>query len=103
MRKGCGRPATADKDEKTYVKFPKHFRAYALVLLITSFHSWSAPAKDKPDAKDKLSFRVDLKQFGYNTDAAEYSSLGFLPNDLLLVVINQRVFYRLDGHCYRFR
>jgi hypothetical protein len=75
------------------VNLSKHFRAYALVLLITSFHSWSAQAKDKPHAKAKLSFRVDLKQFGYITDAAEYSSLGFLSNDLLLLVVNQRVFY----------
>ena len=78
------------------MNFPRHFRAYALVLLITSFHSWSAQAKDKPEATGKPSFRVDLKQFGYITDAAEYSSLGFLSNDLLLVVVNQRVFYRVQ-------
>jgi hypothetical protein len=78
------------------VNFPRQLRAYALVLLITSFQSWSAQAKDKHDAKDKPSFRVDLKQFGYITDAAEYSSLGFLSNDLLLLVVNQRLFYRVQ-------
>ena len=69
---------------------PKPARVSALVLLIASLHAWRA------EAKDKLSFQVDLKQFGYVTDAAEYSSLGFLSNDLLLVVVNQRLVYRVQ-------
>ena len=61
-----------------------------LVLLIVSFQPQSA------DAKDKSSFRAELKQFGYLNDAAEYSSLGFLSDDLLLVTINQRVSHAVD-------
>ena len=70
---------------------PKPARVSALVLLIASLHAWSAETKDKP------SFQVDLKQFGYVADAAEYSTLGFLSNDLLLVVVNQRVVYRVQA------
>jgi len=59
-----------------------------LVVLICQFSPRSADATDKP------SFRIDLKQFGYIKDheTAEYSSLGFLSDELLLVTINQRVF-----------
>jgi hypothetical protein len=78
------------------VNFAKHFRVYALVLLATSFHSWSAQAKDRPDAKNRSSFRVDLKQFGYLTDEGEFSSLGFLSNNLLLVVVNQGVLFSVQ-------
>ena len=72
------------------MNFRKNLCAYALLWVITAIHSVSAQAKDEP------SFRVELKQFGYVTDAAEYSSVGFLSNDLLLVVVNQRVFYRVQ-------
>jgi hypothetical protein len=63
-----------------------------LVLLIVSFQALNA------DAKDKSWFRAELKQFGYMNDSrtAEYSSLGFLSDDLLLVTINQRVFRGVD-------
>ena len=63
-----------------------------LVLLIVSFQPQNA------DAKDKSSFRAELKQFGYINDSrtAEYSSLGFLSDDLLLVTINQRVSHGVD-------
>jgi hypothetical protein len=49
----------------------------------------------RADAKDKSFFRADLKQFGYikNSGTAEYSSLDFLSDELLLVTINQVVFY----------
>jgi hypothetical protein len=58
-----------------------------LIVLIVSIQTRRAHAKDKP------LFRADLKQFGYITGhAAEYSSIGFLSEGLLLVVINQRVF-----------
>lgn len=66
----------------------KHACTLLLSLLATS-HSWTSEAKDRP------SFRANLQQFGYLTGrgVAEYSSLGFLSNDLLLVVVNQRVFH----------
>ena len=54
--------------------------------------------KPAAEAKDKQFFRADLKQFGYISGAgpAEYSSLGFLSEDFLLVVVNQRVFGRVE-------
>lgn len=63
-----------------------------LVLLIVSFQPQSA------DAKNKSSFRAKLKHFGYMTDSytAEYSSLGFLSDNLLLVTINQWVSHGVD-------
>jgi len=51
------------------------------------------------EAKDKQFFRADLEQFGYisGAGATEYSSLGFLSEDFLLVVVNQRVFGRVEA------
>jgi len=72
------------------VIIPKPDRVSAFILLIASLYAGSAKANDKP------SFQVDLKQFGYVMDAAEYSYLGFLSGDLLLVVVNQQVFYRVQ-------
>jgi hypothetical protein len=63
-----------------------------LVVLIVSALPRSADAEGKP------SLRADLNQFGYigGNGPAEYSTLGFLSDDLLLVVINQRVFHGVD-------
>ena len=46
------------------------------------------------DAKARPSFRWNLKQYGYveSSSVDEYSSLGFLSDDLLLVTLNQRTF-----------
>jgi len=62
-----------------------------LAVLIVSTLPRSAVAKDKP------SFRADLKQFGYveSNGPAEYSTLGFLSDDLLLIAVNQRLFHVL--------
>ena len=80
------------------MNFPRHFRSYALLLLVIFFRCWVAQAKDELEANDgdKPSFRADLKRFGYIANAAEYSSLGFLSDDLLVVVVNQRVFHRVE-------
>lgn len=63
-----------------------------LAVLIASTLPRSAVAKDKP------SFRADLKQFGYveSNGPAEYSTLGFLSDDLLLIAVNQRLFHTVD-------
>src|SRR5215472_10765003 len=57
----------------------------ALTLLSCSPSSGGA----KPGEPE---FRADLKQFGYLSQdrVAEYSSIGFLSDELLLVTINQR-------------
>ena len=39
------RVATLELFTGYYVNLPKHFRAYALALLIASFHTWTAQAK----------------------------------------------------------
>ena len=59
----------------------------ALILFITT-------SLQQANAKPKPSFRSNLKQFGYveARDVWEYSSLGFLSDDLLLVTINQQRF-----------
>src|SRR5258707_459373 len=65
----------------------RHVAGLALLVMTISAQSRIAEAKVKP------SFRADLKEFGYigGQGPAEYSSLGFLSDDLLLVAINQEV------------
>jgi hypothetical protein len=50
------------------------------------------------DGRREPSFRADLQQFGYieGSGPQEYSTLGFLSEDLLLAAINQRLFHGAD-------
>jgi len=55
------------------------------------FNFSSIPLQQTSRCKD-----MSYSGFHENTEAEEYSSLRFLSNDLLFLVVNQRVFYRVQ-------